>query len=206
MKLLSIEKIISNKLFKIFLFIGILAGVFYFGLPPLIDYVKGGKQVEFSSLTSEAEETIAVFMRKYSDSVMYLTVLRFDFPRNTRIPIYRAFNNEDIKKIIYDRLKGGDGALPMFIAGDNSFNNQTIATMQGELRCEPFSNAGLSRVWPDLVPKFTISCRVPIPPAFDGGIRGYIVVHLNKTLTPYEMEALKLDLMVLGTTIYKMIK
>jgi len=206
MKLLSLEKIISNKIFKIFLIIGILLGAGYFGLPPLVDFIKAEKKTEFIALTSEGEELISVFMRKYSDSAMYLTVLRFDFPRNTRTPIYRAFNNEDIKKLIYERLKGGDGALPMFIEGDNTFNNQTIATMQGELRCEPFANAGLSRVWPDLVPKFTISCRVPVPPAFDGGIRGYIVVHLNKTLTPYEMEALKLDLMVLGTSVYKMIK
>jgi hypothetical protein len=203
---LSLEKFTSNKILRISLIIGILAGASYFGLPSLSEFIMAEKKVEFNTLTTVGEENVAVFMRKYSDSVMYLTVLRFDFPRNSRVPIYRAFNNEDIKKIVYDRLKGGDGALPMFIEGDNSFNNQTIATIQGELRCEPFANAGLSRVWPDLVPRFTVSCRVPIPPAFDGGIRGYIVVHLNKTLTPYEMEALKLDLMVLGTSIYKMIR
>jgi hypothetical protein len=74
--------------------------------------------------------------------------------------------------------------------------------IEGEYRCDPFDGGGLARVWPDLIPRFTMSCRVSIPPSFDGGLRGYIVVHFNKPLSTYELDAIRIDLLLLAKTIY----
>lgn len=145
------------------------------------------------AMTYQMELDADAFMRKYQTSAAYLTILKLDHTRNTRTPIYRAFNRKDVKEAVTTRLNGGDGALPMFIKDDNSNNNQLITIMQGELTCDPFSAGGLSRVWPDLIKRFTISCRVPIPPV-PGQVRGYIVVHLDETPRPYEMETIKRDL------------
>jgi hypothetical protein len=148
----------------------------------------------FTKLSPAGEDSVANFMYKWRSSAVYLTVLRFEHAKNTRVPIYRFFNDDAVKKIITDRLNGGDGALPMFIANDNSNNNQMISVIQGEMTCGPFEGGGLARVWPDLVKTFTISCRVPIPPGFGGAI-GYIVVHFKQPeLRSYEFEAMKIDL------------
>lgn len=154
--------------------------------------------VPFSTLTSANEDAVAAFMYKWKSSASYMTVLRFDYSRNTRVPIHRFFNDEEMRTILMDRLNGGDGALPIFITNDNSNNNQMITIIQGEMTCGPFVDGGLSRVWPDLAKTFTVSCRVPIPPGFGGAI-GYIVVHFKQPeLRPYEFEAMKIDLMGLS--------
>jgi len=160
-----------------------------------------GKVPPFTTIPIVSETAIGVFMKKHKE-VAYLTVLTFQFEKNTRLPIYRAFNNDEIKKIIYEKLNGGDGALPIFLKDDQSNNNQIIAIIGGQTFCEPFTGGGLSRVWPDLVSKFHTSCRTPLPPVFGSALRGYIVAHINgKTLTPYEIDVLKLDLILLSKTI-----
>lgn len=148
---------------------------------------------ELTTITPQSEALIKSFMSKHNGTVIYLTVLRFDFPRNTRTPIYRSFNSDELKKLVYDRLKGGDGALPIFIKNDKTNNDQIITLVHGEVACDPFTGGGLARVWPDLESKLKISCRIPIPPIF-GSVRGYIVIHIIREMTPYELEAMKIDL------------
>ena len=154
----------------------------------------------FLAIPPESEQAIGIFMRKHKD-VVYLTVLTFQFEKNTRLPIHRAFNSDELKKIIYERLNGGDGALPIFIKNDESNNAQVIAILFGETKCDPFTGGGLARVWPDLASKLTMSCRVPIPPVFGNNIPGYMVAHVTKKLTDYEVEVLKLDLILLSKNI-----
>jgi hypothetical protein len=206
----SIVPILEKATFKRVLAVGLLI---MFGLIGYIGYTQApalGKFL-FSSESStgnkpfvhippESEQTIGIFMRKHTE-VVYLTVLTFQFEKNTRLPIYRAFNSDELKKIIYERLNGGDGALPMFIKNDSSNNAQVIALITGETHCDPFTGGGLARVWPDLATKLTMSCRVPIPPVFGNNIPGYMVVHVTKKLTDYEVEVLKLDLILLSKTI-----
>lgn len=197
---ISIKKVLTFGLFIIFLLSGWIG---YLYAPTAINesaMLIGSK--ELKELTKESKQSADAFMKKHKSSALYMTVLRFEFSKNTRMPIYRNFNNADIEKLIMDRLNGGDGALPIFVKGDHSNNDQMISIMQSEYRCDPFSGGGLARVWPDLVPRFTISCRVPIPPAFNSGTRGYIVVHFNKELTQYEMDAIRIDLLLLAKTIH----
>lgn len=155
-----------------------------------------------TQIPPESEQAINIFMKKHKD-VGYLTVLIFQFEKNTRLPIYISFNSEELKKIIYDRLNGGDGALPIFINNDYSNNEQIISIIMGETRCSPFTGGGVARVWPDLANRITLSCRVPIPPVFGNNIPGYMVVHVTKKLNDYEVEVLKLDLILLSKTIYE---
>lgn len=185
----------------------------FFGLSGYIGYLYSNrisenltsyslKSVPFEKLNPKAIALTEDFMKKHKDDVMYLTILRFDFSINTRIPIYRYFNNHLIREIVMGRLNGGDGRLPIFIDGDTSNNNQVIALMRGEIICSPFKDGGLARVWPDLVPKFTTSCRVPIPPGYGATLRGYIVVHSNVNLSDYQLEVLKLDLLELASKVH----
>ena len=143
-------------------------------------------------------------MKKYNGNASYMTILRLEHAKNTRVPIYRAYNDDDVRVVVTKRLNGGDGALPMFIKDDVSNNNQMITIIQGEMVCDPFDAGGLSRVWPDLTTRFTRSCRVPIPPGF-GGVRGYIVVHFKgPPMRSYEWDAMKIDLMDLAVKIHKL--
>jgi hypothetical protein len=156
----------------------------------------------FMSLSEESQLAAHAFMKKYNGTASYFTALRLDHPKNTRVPIFRIFNDDDVRVIVMQRLKGGDGALPMFIKDDISNNNQMITIVQGEMVCDPFDAGGLSRVWPDLTTKLTRSCRVPIPPGF-GGVRGYIVVHFKgPPMRPYEWDAMRIDLMNLAVKIH----
>lgn len=157
-----------------------------------------------TELTPAAEQKVAIFMKKHKE-VIYLTVLQFQFEKNTRLPIHRSFNNDNLKKLIYERLNGGDGALPMFIKDDISNNTQVISILTGETRCDPFTGGGLARVWPDLANQLTLSCRVPMPPVFGESIRGYIVVHITRELSSFETEVLKLDLAILSKEIEDLI-
>jgi hypothetical protein len=172
---------------------GIVANTYWFA-----DQHKPSAKASFSALSSPGEDAAAAFMYKWRTSAAYMTVLRFDYAKNSRVPIYRFFNDEEMRKIVLGRLNGGDGALPIFITNDNSNNNQMITIIQGEMTCGPFVDGGLSRVWPDLAKTFTVSCRVPIPPGYGGAI-GYIVVHFKQPeLRAYEFEAMKIDLMGLA--------
>jgi hypothetical protein len=162
------------------------------------DKFVGRLSVQGDGLYNMDEKSLASvrgFMAKYHSNAVYLTVLRFDFQKNSRVPFHREFNDDDVKKVVMDRLAGGDGALPLFIQDDTSNNNQMIHIIQGDNDCSDWTAGGLARVWPDLKTTFTFSCRVPIPPTF-GGTRGYIVVHFKGPRPrDYEMETIKLDLM-----------
>lgn len=151
-------------------------------------------------ITPESIKVINEFMRKYPNA-SYLTVLKLDFSHNMRTPIHRSFNDKALETIIYDRLKGGDGSLPIFLRDDASNNNQMITIIQGGLVCSPFKGGGLARVWPDLADRLTISCRVTIPPAYSLA-RGYIVVHLKDEMRPYEYQTLQDDLVALAQKLY----
>jgi hypothetical protein len=161
-----------------------------------------GAPPPFISIPIESEQAVAIFMRKHKE-VVYLTVFTFKFESNTRLPIYSSFNSDELKKIIIDRLNAGDGALPIFIKNDTSNNNQMISIVTGENACDPFTAGGTARVWPDLASKLTMSCRVPVPPVFGNQIRGYIVAHVTQRLTTYELEVLKLDLVLLAASIHE---
>jgi len=156
---------------------------------------------QFVNLPPISQQAVELFMKKHK-SVVYLTVLTFKFEKNIRLPIYRSFNSNELKSIIYTRLDGGDGALPIFIKNDQSNNNQMISIITGEITCDPFTGGGLARVWPDLEKRLTMSCRVPIPPSFGDLIQGYMVAHVAQPLTPYEVEVLKLDLILLAKTLH----
>lgn len=206
--LASLVPILEKATFKRVLSVGLLI---MFGLIGYIGYKQapalgelfissGSENKQLIHIPPESEQTINIFMRKHKE-VVYLTVLTFKFEKNTRLPIYRAFNSDELKKIIYERLNGGDGALPMFIKNDPSNNAQIIALITGETHCDPFTGGGLARAWPDLANKLTMSCRVPIPPVFGNNIPGYMVVHVTKKLTDYEVEVLKLDLVLLAKTL-----
>lgn len=207
--LAAFTPILEKATFKRVLSIGLLI---LFGLVGYIGYQQSaalGKFLftrtesgnkPFTVIPPESEQAIGIFMRKHQE-VVYLTVLTFKFESNTRLPIYRSFNSDELKKIIYERLNGGDGALPIFIKNDTSNNAQVESIITGETRCDPFTGGGLARVWPDLASKLTMSCRVPIPPVFGNNIPGYMVAHVTKKLTDYEIEVLKLDLILLSKTI-----
>lgn len=152
-------------------------------------------------MTYRTEEAADFFMKKYQASAAYMTILKLDFQKNTRTPIYRVFNRQDVKDAVIGRLKGGDGALPMFIRSDQSNNDNMLTILEGTPVCAPFGDAGLARVWPDLVKRFTISCRVPIPPS-PGFVRGYIVVHFDAEVRPYEQDTVKRDLAELAKQIH----
>jgi hypothetical protein len=151
-------------------------------------------------ITGESTKAIDGFMRKYPNAA-YLTVLKMDFSHNIRTPIHRSFNDKELETIIYTRLKGGDGSLPIFLRDDAKNNNQMITIIQGGLVCSPFKDGGLARVWPDLAERLTISCRVTIPPAYSLA-RGYVVVHLTSEMRPYEYQVLQDDLIFLAQTLY----
>jgi hypothetical protein len=152
------------------------------------------------NITGESTKAINDFMRKYPNAA-YLTVLKLDFSHNIRTPIHRAFNDKELEKIIFSRLKGGDGSLPIFLRDDAKNNNQMITIIQGGLVCSPFKDGGLARVWPDLSERLTISCRVTVPPAYSLA-RGYIVVHLTSEMRPYEFQTLQDDLIHLAQLLY----
>ena len=153
-------------------------------------------------MTYRSEEAADFFMKKYSATAAYMTILKIDTKRNTRTPIYRVFNRDDVKSAVIERLRGGDGALPMFIRGDSTNNDNMLTVLEGTPVCAPFGDAGLARVWPDLVKRFTISCRVPIPPS-PSVVRGYIVVHFDAPVRPYEQDTVKRDLTEVAKLIHE---
>lgn len=156
---------------------------------------------QLMSLTPDSKQLIDNFMKKYKTSAQYAAVLRFEFSKNTRVPVYRKFNSTDIERLIVDRLNGADGALPIFIKGDHHNNDQMIHIMQSEFRCDPYNEGGISRMWPDLAPRFATSCRAPIPPSFNSGTKGYIVVHFSRPLSQYEFDSIRIDMLILAKSI-----
>lgn len=197
----TFNRALSIGLLVIFLLVGYIG---YQQAPTIGNYFSGNRPTPpFIHLPPESEVAISNFMKKHSE-VGYLTVLTLQFEKNIRLPIYRAFNSDELSKFIYDKLKGGDGALPIFIKEDTSNNSQMISIITGETICSPFGAGGLSRSIPESIPKFHTSCRTPLPPVFGDTIRGYIVVHINgKERTPYEIEVLKLDLAILSKLLHE---
>lgn len=143
-------------------------------------------------ITRESSRVLDEFMVKYP-SVAYVSVLKLNFARNIRTPVYHGFNDKQLEATIRERMNGGDGSVPIFLRDDRTNNNQMIKIIHGSLTCSPFSDGGIGRVWPDLSSRLAISCRVTIPPAYSLA-RGYVVIHLAKELRPFEMESLEIDL------------
>jgi hypothetical protein len=195
LKYATFKRVLTIGLLIIFLLAGYIG---YRQAPAIANLFTSNGSRPFVFIPTESEAVIGVFMKKHTE-VAYLAVVTFKFEKNTRLPIYRTFNDEEIKKFIYERLNGGDGAIPIFIKNDESNNNQIISIISGETNCAPFSAGGLSRSIPESIPKFHTSCRAPLPPVFGDGIRGYVVAHVNgKMLSTYEIEVLKLDLILLS--------
>lgn len=161
-------------------------------------------KTELVTLSAHSTSAIDKFMQKYPDTVSFLSVLKFDFSTNTRTPIYRAFNDGDVRLIVEQQLKGGQtGVAAIFVKYDEGNNNQMISLIQGEFSCAPVGEGGVVRVFPNALNKFKFSCSVPIPPAFGGGgARGYIAVHFTNIPSKYQLEQIKLDMMTLAMYIY----
>jgi len=205
----AIAKILVKLSLKRVLLFALLSGtcvlsyLTYTSQASITEYVFAKKEKPFTAIGDRSKLAALAFMKKYQSTAAYLTVLKLEHRKNTRTPVYRAFNDDELRDEIMKRLNGGSGALPMYIKGDESNNTQMISLVQGEQICDPFMAGGLSRVWPDLKNKFVASCRVPFPQGF-GNIQGYIVVHFRgQPMRPYEWDAMRIDLLDLAHTIEK---
>lgn len=153
-------------------------------------------------VSPESARMISQFMKKHSEVALF-TVLSFDLSLNVRKPIFRDFNSNVVKAYIdQDASQGIDGSLPIFIRDNVKSNNQMISLIQGEYSCSPVGDGGIVKVYPGLKDVIKVSCRVPIPPAWSGGAKGYIAIHIDREIDQTQMEILKLDLMTLAMYIY----
>lgn len=204
-----LEKITLTRVLQVgLLIIFLLIGYIGYSYTPLMaeSFSEKSHTKSLKILTKDDEIEVLSFMKKYKNYVVFLNILKFDFPRNTRISVYRAFNNDEIKQIVDSKLNEGNINFPIFFENDKTNNDQVINLIKGEMICSPFKDGGISRIWPDLNTKLLISCLMPIPPAFGVGVSGYIVVHLSSDMRPFEYEAMKLDLRLLAKYIHTNIK
>lgn len=153
-----------------------------------------------TALSDASIHELEKMLRKYPNLIEFAVVIRFDFSTNSRIPIARAFNNESMRR----EIEGSQlGIIPIFITSDLENNNQMISLIQGEFSCSTADSGGVMHLWPGIASKLSMSCRVPIPPAFGaGGSRGYIALHLKAVPDKFQLEAIKLDMMTLAMFIY----
>lgn len=172
--------------------------IVYSSVPPRVSASPG-----LTTISEHSKGAIAAFMKQHEEVAM-ATVLSLDLVRNVRTPVYRAFNNPNVRRVVSGEITtGNDGTLPIFIRDAVESNNQMISLIQGEYSCSPVSQGGIVKVYPSLKNTIKLSCRVPIPPAFGGGgAKGYIAVHLDRDLETFELERLKIDVMTLAMFIF----
>jgi hypothetical protein len=185
-------------------FVGVTGYAGYLAAPVLVHKLVPQESMskDNSLVANDASRMlISKFMAQHIDSIAYLTMLEFDFINNLRVPVYRSFNNSGLERVINERNGSGNGALPIFLANAQTNNLQMVSVLRGEAICEPYLSGGLGIKWPDLANLMHTSCRVPVPPAFGRGIRGYFVAHTSRELSKYELEAFGVEMLALAAAI-----
>ena len=149
-----------------------------------------------------SRKLIEDFVRKYPE-VGLLTIIQADPVTNRRSPVYRHFNSDEIKKSIeLSYSQGRDGSGPLFSA-DQVSNEQVLAVLSGELRCEPVTQGMFAKIFPDLTEGVVVhSCRVPIPPSFSL-VGGWIAIHLKTWPPQGQLDTFKQDALILALNYYK---
>lgn len=126
---------------------------------------------------AEGQKIIRDFMTR-NPEVALITLIDADPVRNVRFPIYRAFNNEEVERVINAAAANGQrGDGPLF-NNTESNNKQIIAIMNGEFFCTPVNEGEFARLFPTLTTKIKYSCRAPLPPAFNKAT-GWFSMHLT---------------------------
>jgi hypothetical protein len=200
---LTLRKVVLLALTTLILVVGYIS---YAHSKIISDKLFGSKITaikNISNVSPESKELIDLFMKKYRTKLLYLEVHRLEFKQNLRIPIYMKFNDRNLESLVYERLSGNEGTLPIFISDDTSSNNQMISVIQGEMSCDKFSNSGLSRNWPDLKSILVTTCSLGLPPAFGPDGIGYMSIHTSLPLSSFQLQSITIDFKLLSEQIYR---
>lgn len=159
-----------------------------------LDYVNTG----FSNqLHPQTIRSIEDYSQRYP-FIGAISLIGFDFQKNTRLPVFTIIPNAQIKEIVSKYPAGADIA-PIFTS-DKKQNDAMSALLNGEFACVGSKAGAFSRIF-KLQDILTTSCRIPILPA-SGRMIGYLAVHLTKTPTPAELKQIEADTKTIAASIY----
>lgn len=131
-------------------------------------------------------------------NVAMVTIIDADPLNNRRIPIYRAFGDEQVRKFTDDAKVTGEG--PLF-NNDSTNNSQMLAIMNGEMICGDVKEGMFSKLFRGADQVINYTCRVPLPPAFRK-TTGWISIHMYEK--PTDVESFKFNALTLSLTYYNM--
>lgn len=188
------------------------SGLLYVALTTLYDnrqvvyesFIRGERLVpSYLSDLSPASKTAVEKFMSTNPAVAFLSIVRFDTPRNMRIPIHRAFNDREVERLVTNYEKDGiTGQMAIFQKDNVAHNNQMISIINGEYSCTPFDSGSLAALMPSLKGTIKTSCRAPIPPGWAQGAAGYIVIHLKSEVPAVQLENIKLSALALSLYIF----
>lgn len=84
---------------------------------------------------------------------------------------------------------------------DAKNTSQMVAMLNNEFKCDPTADTLNARLFPALVPKYPVTCRIAVPPFF-GEFAGYITVLLIRQPTANEFDSLKIEMNRLAIETY----
>lgn len=150
--------------------------------------------------TNRGKQALDDFVRR-DKNIMLLTLIDADPLNNLRIPVYRSYGSEEVKRLIEssgDSRAAGSG--PLFNT-DPKNNEQILALMNGEMTCSPVNEGMFARMFDGVDRLVKYSCRVPLPPAFKKAT-GWFSIHLREM--PEDMAKFKYEALNMSSLYYNM--
>ncbi len=156
---------------------------------------------ELNEPGKEGRQLLNDFMRRHPE-IGLLTIIDADPISNRRLPIYRLYNSEAMRSIIEENYEQGrDGSGPLF-SSDNVGNEQILAVLSGELKCEEVTQGMFTKLVPGAQQAAVYSCRIPIPPSYQY-VTGWISIHFKTWPPGSSLDVLKQDALRLGLEYYR---
>lgn len=141
--------------------------------------------------TPRGYQILSDLASKYPE-IALISLIDADPVANTRRVVARVFIDKHMELVIKAKTTTnptvGDG--PLF-GSDALSNKQVLAIMNGEFSCDPVAGGILATVFAEAAADVKMSCRVPLPPAFNKAT-GWFTIH-TKELPKEKLERLKFD-------------
>lgn len=142
-------------------------------------------------LSNESKNQMIALTAPEKNLVGIIILSDVDLKKNRRVPKFLYIKDRvDSDNVIPSVAK----LLPQALFDyDPKNTEQMVAMLNNEFKCVSTSETHYVRFFPELVPKYPVSCRIAVPPFF-GEFAGYITTILTRKPTSSEYDSLKIEM------------
>jgi hypothetical protein len=150
-------------------------------------------------LSKNSEEAIKNLVNNHSE-ILLATVMSVNMRALQRTPVFFYSGDAQVTKMIDGQLSQRTGTLPIF-THDEKADGEIVGLMNGDFSCVKYSDTVNASIFPSLVGKVKLLCRVGLPP-YKGNFSGYISLLVMDLSGPYKEDEIRLELTKVATDIY----